>query len=57
MSYPASIIQLYKCMMECQKKGTFTEHNLLDFVPLFWYNGDYSENYGIGYISKSSRGA
>lgn len=56
MSYPASVIQLYKCMMECQKRGTFTEHNLLDFVPLFWYNGDYSETYGIGYVSKSSRG-
>jgi len=49
MAYPANIISLYNTMMELQKKGTFTEHSLLDFIPFFLYNGSYDEYYAIYY--------
>lgn len=48
---------LYRTMMECQKKGTFTEHNLLDFLPHFWYTGEVGENYSPWYFRKKARGA
>lgn len=54
---PYGIFLLYKIMMECQRKGTFTEHNLLDFAHHFWYTGDYGEYHGDAYIRRSARGA
>lgn len=50
--YPANTIILYNAMMELQKKGTFTEHNLLDFLPFFWYNGSNDEYYGSVYVKR-----
>ena len=56
MSFPVRTIELYIRMMAAQRRGTFTEHNLLDFLPHFWYNGDTSnEYYTEYYISKRSR--
>lgn len=57
MGYPANTISLYKCMMNAQRNGSFTEHHLLDFMQFFWYNGDYNEYYTNYYIPKRSRGA
>lgn len=48
---------LYRIMMECQNRGTFTEQNLLDFAPHFWYNGTIGENYSPWYVRKRARGA
>lgn len=39
MVYPANMISLYMAMIELQKKGTFTEHNLLDIAKFWWYDG------------------
>lgn len=52
MPYPIRTIELYQRMMAAQKKGTFTEHSLLDFMPWFWYNGSYDEYYDTAYIAK-----
>lgn len=56
MVYPANTISLYMAMIELQKKGTFTEHNLLDFMPFFWYNGSYDEYYGSVYYRRVRNG-
>lgn len=52
MSYPSNMISMYNTMIELQKKGLFTEHSLLDFMPFFWYNGGYDEYYGSVYVRK-----
>lgn len=48
---------LYRVMMNAQRKGTFTEYNLLDFMVHFWYDGSVGENYSPWYVRKRARGA
>lgn len=55
MNYPFNTILLYQSMMKLQKKGVFTENNLLAFLPHFWYNGGYEEYYDTVYQKKRKR--
>jgi hypothetical protein len=55
MPYPIRTIELYQRMMAAQKRGTFTEHNLLDFMPHFWYNGSYDEYYDTAYSPRRKK--
>ena len=49
MPYPIRTIEMYMLMMKLQKEGRFSEHNLLAFIPYFWYNGSYDEYYDTAY--------